>query len=148
MKVLVVNAGSSSLKYQLIDMDGEKTLASGLVERIGNAGDGQIKQKIDGETVYQEAKIDIKDHVVACHLMLAALTNEQYGVVKNMSEIGAVGHRVLHGGSKFTESVIIDEKVMDAIAENIILSITASGYYEYRIVCHHHVESRHFLPIA
>ena len=121
MKVLVVNAGSSSLKYQLIDMDGEKTLASGLVERIGNAGDGQIKQKIDGETVYQETKIDIKDHVVACHLMLAALTNEQYGVVKNMSEIGAVGHRVLHGGSKFTESVIIDDAVMDAIAENIPL---------------------------
>ena len=68
MKILIVNAGSSSLKYQLIDMDNEQTLASGLVERIGNPGDGQIKQKVNGETVYQEQKIDIKDHVVACHL--------------------------------------------------------------------------------
>ena len=121
MKILIVNAGSSSLKYQLIDMDNEKTLASGLVERIGNPGDSQIKQKIDGETVYQEQKIDIKDHVVACHLMLAALTNENYGVVKSMDEIGAVGHRVLHGGSKFSESVIIDQAVLDAIEENIPL---------------------------
>ncbi len=121
MKILIVNAGSSSLKYQLIDMDNEQTLASGLVERIGNPGDGQIKQKVNGETVYQEQKIDIKDHVVACHLMLAALTNENYGVVKSMDEIGAVGHRVLHGGSKFSESVIIDQAVMDAIEENIPL---------------------------
>ena len=120
MKILIVNAGSSSLKYQLIDMDGEKTLAKGLVERIGMGGNGHAEQKVNGQTVF-DVEEPIGDHVQACQIMIRALTDEKTGVVKHMDEIGAVGHRVLHGGSKFTESVIIDKKVMDAIAENIPL---------------------------
>ncbi len=120
MKILIVNAGSSSLKYQLIDMEDERTLAKGLVERIGMGGMGHAEQKVDGKTVF-DVEEPIEDHVRACQLMIRALTDEKTGVVGSMDEIGAVGHRVLHGGSKFTESVIIDDAVLDAIAENIPL---------------------------
>ncbi len=118
MKILIVNAGSSSLKYQLIDMDDESTLAKGLVERIGIEG-SRLEQKANGEK-YEISK-PLKDHVEACKLMLSALTDKEHGVVKSMDEIGAVGHRVLHGGMKFTKSVIIDENVIEAIKENIPL---------------------------
>ena len=118
MKILIVNAGSSSLKYQLIDMDDESTLAKGLVERIGIEGSHLI-QKAAGKVF--EVNQPMKDHVKACEYMLEALTDPEHGVVKSMSEISAVGHRVLHGGAKFTESVIIDQAVMDAIEENIPL---------------------------
>lgn len=120
MKILIVNAGSSSLKYQLIDMDTEATLAKGLVERIGMGMPGHANMKVDDQTVC-DVEEPIEDHVKACHLMLGFLTDPEKGVVKDMKEIGAVGHRVLHGGSKFTESVIINDTVMDAIAENIPL---------------------------
>ena len=120
MKILIVNAGSSSLKYQLIDMDNEQTLAKGLVERIGMGTEGHADMKAAGETVFDVTE-PIQDHVKACHLMLGFLTDPEKGVVKDMKEIGAVGHRVLHGGNKFTQSVVIDEAVMDAIAENIPL---------------------------
>jgi acetate kinase len=118
MKILILNAGSSSLKYQLIDMQDESILAKGLVERIGIAG-SQIKQTAGGKVF--EAQAPMKDHVEGIQYMLAALTDKEKGVVKNMDEIGAVGHRVLHGGEKFTASVLVDDKVIAAIEENIPL---------------------------
>ena len=121
MKILIVNAGSSSLKYQLIDMQDESTLAKGLVERIGMGTKGHHECKIGGKKVVDWEEAPIENHVQACHMMLDALTDKAFGVVKEMSEIGAVGHRVLHGGSKFSESVIIDQAVLDAIEENIPL---------------------------
>ena len=120
MKILIVNAGSSSLKYQLVDMDGERVLAKGLVERIGIAGSKLTQKYPDSEEKFV-IETDMPTHVQACENMLKALTNDKYGVVSSMDEIGAVGHRVLHGGEKFTESVVINEKVMDAIRENIPL---------------------------
>ena len=120
MKILVVNAGSSSLKYQLINMEDESTLAQGLVERIGMGTDGHQSCKVNGEKVLDTDVAPIENHVQACNMMLDALTNVT-GVVKSMDEISAVGHRVLHGGSKFSESVIINQDVLDAIEENIPL---------------------------
>ncbi len=119
MKVLIVNAGSSSLKYQLIDMDGEKTLAKGLVERIGIEG-SKLTQTVNGEKRRLEAPMS--DHVAACRYMIQQLTDEEHGVVKQMDEISAVGHRVVHGGERFTESAVIDDDVIAAIEENICFS--------------------------
>ena len=121
MKILIVNAGSSSLKYQLIDMQDESTLAKGLVERIGMGTLGHHECKIGGKKVVDWEAAPIENHVQACHMMLDALTDKDFGVVKSMDEIGAVGHRVLHGGSKFSESVIITPEVEAAIEENIPL---------------------------
>ncbi len=118
MKVLVVNAGSSSLKYQLIDMQNETTQAKGLIERIGIEG-SKLTQRANGEKFVFEAPM--KNHVVASEYMLKALTDPQHGVVESMDEISAVGHRVLHGGEKFTASAIINEPVIEAIKENIPL---------------------------
>jgi acetate kinase len=118
MKILILNAGSSSLKYQLIDMRDETIVAKGLVERIGIAG-SQIMQTA-GDKVF-EAQAPMKDHVEGIQYMLAALTDKEKGVVKNMDEIGAVGHRVLHGGEKFSASVLINDAVIAAIEENIPL---------------------------
>lgn len=120
MKILIVNAGSSSLKYQLVDMQDESVLAKGLVERIGIEG-SKLTQKYPGKDDKYVITEDMPTHVEACKNMLAALTDATYGVVKSMDEIGAVGHRVLHGGEKFCESVIIDEAVIEAIKENIPL---------------------------
>lgn len=118
MKILIVNAGSSSLKYQLIDMKDESTLAKGLVERIGIAG-SKLTHKAKGNVFTLETPM--KDHVAATQHMLDALTDKEHGVVASMDEIGAVGHRVLHGGPNFTKSVIITKEVEDAIEENIPL---------------------------
>ncbi len=118
MKILIVNAGSSSLKYQLIDMDDESTLAKGLIEKIG-LDMGKLKHKAGDKEFIVEQKID--NHVIATKMMLDALTDPDHGVVKSMDEIGAVGHRVLHGGPNFTESVIVNKEVEDAIEENIPL---------------------------
>jgi acetate kinase len=118
MKILIVNAGSSSLKYQLIDMENESTIAKGLIERIGIEG-SKLTQTVNGEKFVVEEPME--SHVEASKYMLKALTDSEHGVVSNMDEIGAVGHRVLHGGEKFTASVIIDEDVMEAIKENIPL---------------------------
>ena len=120
MKILIVNAGSSSLKYQLVDMDGEKVLAKGLVERIGIEGSKLTQKYPDSDKKYV-IETPMPTHVEACKNMLAALTDKAHGVVTDMAEIGAVGHRVLHGGEKFTESVVINDTVMDAIRENIPL---------------------------
>jgi acetate kinase len=114
MKVLVVNCGSSSLKYQLIDSETEQALAVGLCERIGI--DGRLKHTpAGGEKVVLEDALP--NHEVAIKNVLAALTNPTYGVIKDLSEIGAVGHRVVHGGEKFTKSVLIDDAVIAGIKE-------------------------------
>lgn len=120
MNILVINCGSSSLKYQLIDMNGEAVLAKGLVERIGIEG-SKIKHDTTGKerVVIEEP---MKDHKRALELVLEAVVNKEYGAVSSMDEIGAVGHRVVHGGEDFAQSVIIDDVVMKAIEKNIELA--------------------------
>lgn len=115
MKILVINAGSSSIKYQLIDMETETLLAKGQADRIGIEG-GNFKQEVEGRDKY---KIDIQmaNHAEAIKLVLDTLTSKENGVIGSLSEINAVGHRVLHGGEKFSGAVIIDEKVIKAIEE-------------------------------
>lgn len=114
MKVLVINCGSSSLKYQLIDSETEVALAVGLCERIGI--DGRLNHTPNGgeKVVIEQA---MPDHEVAIRMVLDALTNENYGVVKNLDEIDAIGHRLVHGGEKFTKSVIIDDEVIAGVEE-------------------------------
>lgn len=114
MNVLVINCGSSSLKFQLINSDSEDVLAKGLCERIG----------IDGRLVYQPAKgdketteADMPTHKQAIQMVLDALMNEKTGVIKSLDEVDAVGHRVVHGGEKFASSVVINDEVMAAIEE-------------------------------
>lgn len=115
MKVLVINCGSSSLKFQLIDSVSEKCLAKGLCERIGIDGSMITYTPAGGE---KEKKVTpMKDHTMAIKLVLDALTNTATGVVKDLAEIGAVGHRVVHGGEKFAQSVLIDDEVITAIEE-------------------------------
>lgn len=118
MKILIVNAGSSSLKYQMIDMLTEQTLAKGLAERIGTPG-SRLTQRVDADKYVIDA--EMPTHVDAIRFMLQALTDKDHGVLSSMDEIDAVGHRVLHGGEKFTASVIINEEVMEAIKANIPL---------------------------
>ena len=117
MNILVINCGSSSLKYQLIDMDKKEVLAKGLAERIGIEG-GRVKYEAAGkdEIVIEEM---LDDHKAALKIVLDSLKHEEYGAVKSLDEIDAVGHRVVHGGEAFAESVIIDEKVMQAINDNV-----------------------------
>ena len=114
MNVLVVNCGSSSLKYQLIDSDSEAVLAKGLCERIG----------IDGRLVYQKAGLDkeiteapMPTHKQAIQMVLDALVNEKTGAIKSLSEIDAVGHRVVHGGEKFASSIVLTPEVLKTIEE-------------------------------
>ena len=114
MKILVINCGSSSLKYQLMDMDGEKVLAKGLCERIGIPG-SRMKHEVPGREEYVVEQ-DMPDHSVAVKLVFDALTGE-HGVVKSVDEISAIGHRVLHGGNKFTESIVVNEEVKKVIRE-------------------------------
>lgn len=120
MKVLVINAGSSSLKYQLIDMDNESVLAKGNAERIGI--DNSFLKHVPTGKDKVEIQAVFKNHVDAIKMVIEALISPVHGVIKDMNEIGAVGHRVVHGGEKFSESVVIDDKVMDAIKENIELA--------------------------
>lgn len=113
MKILVLNCGSSSLKYQLIDMDGEKVLAKGLCERIGIEG-SILKHSPDGKEDYQ-VETPMKDHNEAVKLVLDALVDASHGVIKSIDEVSAVGHRVVHGGEYFSNSVVINEDVVHAI---------------------------------
>ncbi len=115
MKILVINAGSSSLKYQLIDMTDESLLAKGLCERIGL--DGRLTHKPQNGKPTFEQDIPFPTHKEAIEAVLEKLTSKEYGVVEHMSEIGAVGHRVLHGGSKFTKSCLVDDACEAAIKE-------------------------------
>ncbi len=113
MKILVINAGSSSLKYQLIDMDTEKVLAKGLCERIGIDG-SRLNHTPDGGEK-QVIEKNMKDHSDAIKMVLDALTDANYGVISDMSEISAVGHRVVHGGEVFSGSVVINAEVKKAL---------------------------------
>ena len=113
MKVLVINAGSSSLKYQLMDPDTEEVFAKGLCERIGI--DGRLTHKVPATDGKYEFEIAMPTHAEAIQAVLDALTSPEHGVIKSMDEIDAVGHRVVHGGEKFACSVKIDQAVMDAL---------------------------------
>ena len=114
MKILVLNCGSSSLKYQLIDMENEAVLCIGLVERIGIEGSilTQKKDGVEGKYIKEQ---QMKDHQDAIKLVLEGVLDPTYGGVKDMKEIDAVGHRVVHGGEKFASSVIITEEVEEAM---------------------------------
>ncbi len=116
MKILVINAGSSSLKYQLIDMDSMNVMAKGLCERIGIA-DSKLTHKNVAKGIEKEFKKDMKDHSDAISMVIDALVCAECGVISAMSEIDAVGHRVVHGSEIFADSRIIDEKVMEALQE-------------------------------
>ncbi len=120
MKILVINAGSSSLKYQLIDMDSRAVLAKGLCERIGIDGSRLNHTPAGGEKVVIESPMP--SHADAIKLVIDALVDEKHGVINSMSEIGAVGHRVVHGGEKFSGSVVIDEAVKEGMRECIPLA--------------------------
>ena len=113
MKVLVINCGSSSLKYQLINMEDENCLAQGLIERIGSEG-SVLTQKVKDREKYI-VKQSIKNHKDSIKLVLLTLIDETNGVIKSVDEISAVGHRVVHGGEYYSKSVLINEKVMKAL---------------------------------
>ncbi len=114
MKVLVINCGSSSLKYQLIDSDTEEALATGICERVGIDGVFKYTPAGGNKVVIEEA---MPNHEVAVKIVLNALVNEEYGVIESLDEIQAIGHRVVHGGEKFASSVVIDETVLAQIEE-------------------------------
>ena len=115
MKILVLNCGSSSLKYQLIDSVTEDVLAKGLCERIGIDGSAITHQPAGGEKVKE--LVDMPDHTAAVKNVIEKLTDETVGVIASLSEINAVGHRLVHGGENFTGSVVINEEVIAAIEE-------------------------------
>ncbi len=115
MKVLVINCGSSSLKYQLIDSETEEALAVGLCERIGIDGRLNHTPKKTGEKIVIEKAMP--DHEVAIGMVIDALIDPEHGVIDSLEEIDAIGHRLVHGGEKFTKSVIIDEEVIKGVEE-------------------------------
>lgn len=119
MKVLVINAGSSSLKYQVIDMNNETMLCKGLVERIGSEG-----SKVTHQTEGKEKLIIIRDltnHTEALKIVIRALTDKTHGLLNDITEIDAVGHRVLHSGEDFQDSVVIDDEVVKICKKNAVL---------------------------
>lgn len=120
MITLVINCGSSSLKYQLMDMNTEESLTSGLVERIGIEG-SVLTQKSKGKDKYV-INTEMKDHKDAIKLVLEALVSPEHGVIKSMDEIVAIGHRVVHGGEKYSKSVLINDEVLKSIRDCIVLA--------------------------
>ena len=114
MKILVLNSGSSSLKYQVIDMSTEKTLASGYYERIGSEK-AFLTHKVNGEKIKLENPV--KNHAEALKYVMEQLLNSEYGVIKSLEEIDSIGHRIVHGGEKFNSSVIITDEVLKTIEE-------------------------------
>ena len=118
MKILVINAGSSSLKYQLIDMENENLLAKGICEQIGDAN-ATFTHKVPAspeKTIKSQPRL-MADHGEAIQLVLDTLVSEENGVIKSMDEIGAVGHRVLHGAEKFSSSVLVTDEMKEAVKE-------------------------------
>ncbi len=115
MKILVVNAGSSSIKYQVVDMTDESVLAVGLVDRVGIPGSTLEHKPVGKDEVV--IKKDLPDHTAGMELVLEVLVNPEYGCVKSMDEIAAVGHRVVHGGEAFADSVVIDDAVKKVIRD-------------------------------
>ena len=120
MKILVVNSGSSSIKYQLFDMANEAVMAKGLVERIGISNSAINHYPANNEPVITQK--DIPNHKIGIELLIDALLHSDYGVIKDMSEISAVGHRVVHGGEKFSGSVLLSEEIMKVLHECIELA--------------------------
>lgn len=119
MKVLVLNCGSSSIKFQLIDMDDEKVLQKGVYERVGTK-EAFLTVKVDGNKIKVEKPA--LNHVEGIKVIFGELLNEEYGKLSSLDELDAVGHRIVHGGEKFAESVLITDEVKEAIKENIPLS--------------------------
>jgi acetate kinase len=119
MKVLVVNCGSSSIKYQLIDMENENLMAKGYLEKIG-LSDSFLTHTVNGEK--HKIEQEVKNHEEGIQLVLRQLTHPEYGVIKNLDEIDAVGHRVVHGGEKFNSSVLITDDVINTMRECIPLA--------------------------
>ena len=115
MNILVINCGSSSLKFQLINSESEEVIAKGLCERIAIEGSRMVYTPKGGEK--QITVAPMSDHTAAIQMVLAALTDEKTGVVKELGEIGAVGHRIVHGGERFASSTVITEEVLKAIEE-------------------------------
>lgn len=120
MKILVINAGSSSLKYQLIDMDGEKMLCKGNCERIGLDGGIFTHKTADGRELHKE--VDMADHTAAFTQVKNALLDPEKGVITNLDEVAAIGHRVVQGGAIFHQSCLVDEKVIAGIESLIPLA--------------------------
>lgn len=120
MKILVINAGSSSLKYQLFDMDEEKVLAKGNCERIGLEGSLIGHKTSDGR--HREKKVAMPDHTAAFMQVKDALTDSEVGVIKDLKEVSAIGHRIVQGGALFSKSVLVDEKVIEGIESLIPLA--------------------------
>ncbi|MBM7854406.1 acetate kinase [Desulfohalotomaculum tongense] len=113
MLILVINCGSSSVKYKLIDMQEEKTLLSGLAERIGLPGSRIKHEKNDGRKL--ELKEDLPDHRAALEKIIACITDKEYGAVNDVSEITAVGHRTVHGGEKFNKAILVNREVLNEL---------------------------------
>ncbi len=120
MKILVLNSGSSSVKYQFVDAKDSVILAKGIVDRVGMNDSVVTHERYDGDKVKISA--EVLDHQTAIEYVLAVLLSKNHGVIQDKSQIEAVGHRVVHGGESFSESVLIDEKVMDEIREDIELA--------------------------
>lgn len=117
LKILIVNAGSSSLKYQLIDMENESVLAKGNCEQIGTESTFTHKVPSDETKNIKALPMEMQDHAAALKIVLDTLVDAEHGVIGSVKEIDAVGHRVLHGGEKFSGSVLVDDKVEEAIKE-------------------------------
>ena len=114
MKILVLNCGSSSLKYQLIDMENENVIAKGYFERIGSY-DSFVTHKVNGEKYRYD--VIARDHGEAIKFVLKQFTDERYPVIKSLDEIAAIGHRIVHGGEKFADPVLVDDDVVAGIRE-------------------------------
>ena len=119
MKVLVLNSGSSSLKYQLIDMETEETLSSGYYERIGS-DKAFLTHKVNGEKIKLE--IPVQNHSEALKVVMDQLTSAEHGVISSLDEIDCIGHRIVHGGEKFNSSVLITDEVLKAVEECVDLA--------------------------
>ncbi len=125
MKVLVLNCGSSSIKYQFFDTDTKTALAKGLVDRIGMAGAVLSHQRYDGDKI--KIAGEILDHQIAIEYVLGVMLSKNHGVIDDKKDIEAVGHRVVHGGETFSDSVLITEEVVNVLTENIELSTSAQS---------------------
>ena len=119
MKILVLNSGSSSLKYQVIDMENENVLAKGYFERIGQPN-SFLTHKVNGEK--HKFEHQAKNHEKAIEFVLKRLTNDHYGVIKSLDELSGIGHRIVHGGEKFKDSIIITDEVIQGIKDCIDLA--------------------------
>lgn len=120
MKVLVLNSGSSSIKYQFIDTEKKVALAKGLVDRIGMAGAVLSHQRYDGDKI--KIAGEILDHQIAVEYVLGVMLSKNHGVIDDKKDIEAVGHRVVHGGESFTGSVFISDEVVKVLQDNIELA--------------------------